>query len=130
MSSYSVLHDFSNMGFVTPGRSFAGFPKARHGTARVMAPRDVARVEMKPGDLLSLAGAWSEGALLAVAFDPQGGCGLSRLGLPADAALNPGLADCAEMTGWIASQGGDVTATLKAATAKGAHLIITVDCRL
>ena len=107
MASHPVLFDFDNMGFLTPGRLFAGFPKSRHGLSKDLAPREILLIEMGAGDLLSIAGPIERDALSLVAFDDRGQDASSLLGLSADTPLDTTLSDCRPLLGWLAARGGD-----------------------
>lgn len=129
MLGYPVVHDFSNVGFSSPARRFAGFPKAVHGSAKDLTPRDVLRLELKAGDLLSIAGAQGTVSVRIAAFDARGKDALSLLGLEAEGPLDKSLAHCAELTAWIASQGGDGAAEVPVAVIPSASLPIVLGAK-
>ncbi|MBY6139441.1 aminomethyltransferase family protein [Leisingera daeponensis] len=118
MTCYGVLHDFDNMGFQTPVRAFPGFRKAREGVARVLAPRELLKQELRAGDLLSLEGPGQGAALQIAVFDAAGRPALAALGLQPDAELAQETCDIAELLGWISVNGGDSAAGIPACTAK------------
>ena len=115
MSNQAVIHDFSNIGLLSSGRSFAGFPKAQQGSLQSLAPREVLRLEVRTGDLVSLTGCWAEGDLQVAAFGPRGEAALASLSLKASTSLSVGDCACAPLLGWIAAQGGDTTAPIPTA---------------
>lgn len=119
MTSYPVIHDFSNMGFVTPGRSFAGFQKPHAEPIRKLAPRDTCRIDMRAGDLVSVEFGDVNDFLLCVAFDGQGRNALAGLALESDTIVNTSEADCASLLAWITSQGGEPSASIPAARISG-----------
>ncbi|WP_377189729.1 DUF1989 domain-containing protein [Ruegeria meonggei] len=115
MSTDAILHEFSNNGHATPARLFAGFQKPGHERTLVLAPREVRKIAMRPDDLLSIAGVWSEGELHVSAFDVRGKDALSTIGLAASGQLNSDEFDLTELVGWIAAHGGDCNACIAAA---------------
>ncbi|WP_299948853.1 aminomethyltransferase family protein [uncultured Ruegeria sp.] len=80
-----------------------------------MAPREVQKIAMRPDDLLSITGVWSEGELHVSAFDSRGKDALSTIGLAESGHLNSNESDLTELVGWIAAQGGDCNACIAAA---------------
>ncbi len=119
MLNYQVIHDFSNIGFMSPARSFAGFPNSQKNLPRLVSPRDVVQVEMMAGDLLSVAGLRSGEELLLAAFDNKGSPGLTSLGATATSVLDVASLDCTPLLGWIVSNGGDSTKEIPAAVLAG-----------
>jgi aminomethyltransferase len=129
MLGYPVLHDFNNVGFASPARRFAGFPKTQHGSVRILAPRQVGKVELAAGDLLSISGTEGATALSIAAFDERGKEALERLGLRAAGPLDPAMADCAELQGWIAAHGGEPSAEIPAASLPAASFPVVLSAR-
>ncbi|MFA3919876.1 DUF1989 domain-containing protein [Ruegeria hyattellae] len=74
---------------------------------------------MRPDDLLSITGVWSEGELQVSAFDAHGKDALSTIGLAASGQVNSTGADLTKLVGWIAAQGGDCNAYIAAARLPG-----------
>lgn len=70
-----------------------------------MARAAALRLEMAPGDLLSLEGGSLGLTVDIVAFD-DGAPALDHLGLAADGALDRASFDSAPLLGWIAAHGG------------------------
>ena len=126
MLRYPVVHDFSNVGFSSPARSFAGFPKALHGLTKDIVPREALRLDLKAGDLLSISGAEGSVSVRIAAFDARGKDALNLLDLEAEGPLDKALANCAELNAWIASQGGDEAAEIPVAGIPGASLPIVL----
>ncbi len=106
MQGSTVLHEFTNTGFVSPGRSFPGFPKASGVRSFVLASRDAVRVEMAASDLLSLEASSRDHPLELVAF-LDGQSALGHLGLEANGTVDQSEFDSEPFTGWIESKGGN-----------------------
>ncbi len=106
MHGSAVLHEFTNAGFVSPGRRFPGFPKASGVREYVLAPRDAHRVEAAEGDLLSFE-ATSQGYPLDIVAFADGRPALARLKLQANGAVDQGAFNSDPYTGWIGTNGGD-----------------------
>ncbi|MBU2957691.1 DUF1989 domain-containing protein [Paracoccus sp. 1_MG-2023] len=105
MTAYTVLRDFDNMGFLTPARSFHGFPKRSAPVERALAPRAGMRLETRTGDLVSIEiTAGAEACILA--FGPRGANALAHLGLAANAVMDATGCDPQPMFDWIAACGG------------------------
>lgn len=126
MLGYPVIHDFNNVGFSSPARRFAGFPKALHGCVAEIAPRDASKTDLNAGDLLSVSGAEGAASILVAAFDARGGDALKLVGLSADGPLDPASAECAELRAWIASQGGDGAGAIPVAGIAAASLPVVL----
>lgn len=109
MTSHSVIHDFSNIGWTSPERSFFGFPKAQSGTTHRLAAREAKRFDMQPGDLLSLSGRWLTSDLQIGAFDSKGKDALAALGVNATGKLDMNAADCRALLGWVTAMGGNAS---------------------
>ena len=129
MLPYPVVHDFSNVGFSTPARSFAGFPKASHAFTKDILPRDSLRLELRAGDLLSLAGSDGAASIRIAAFDARGRDALNLLGLQADGRLDRSNAQCAELEAWIAAQGGEGAAEIPVVAISAADLPVVLSAR-
>lgn len=129
MLRYPVVHDFNNVGYSSAARRFPGFPKALHGSAKDLVPRDAQKLELRSGDLLSISGAQGPVSIRIAAFDARGKDALHLLGLKAEAPLDHTLADCGELTGWIASQGGESAADIPVAGIPAASLPIVLSAR-
>lgn len=119
MLDYPVLHDFSNNGYATPARSFAGFRKPQAGVTIVLAPRDTARLSVLPGDLVSVTGSWPDGGLQVAAFDDRGRDALASIGLTPRGTIAPAQCDATALLAWIAARGGDPAAAIPAADLPG-----------
>ncbi len=115
MLNEQVIHDFSNVGFLSPARSFVGFPTNQRDRLFFVSLLEVVPIEMLAGDLLSIAGPRPGYELLIAAFDDEGGPGLASLGVNPTSVLDTAAADCTRLLGWIASQGGDRTRDIPAA---------------
>ncbi|MCG7518959.1 DUF1989 domain-containing protein [Ruegeria sp. Ofav3-42] len=107
MYGSSVLHEFTNSGFNSPGRRFPGFPKVSGTRSHILAPREASRVTMNSGDLLSMDGVTPALPLELVAFSDAGTCNLASLGLKANGTVNQAEFSNDQFKGWISSQGGD-----------------------
>ena len=104
MDSYTLLRAFDNIGYATPARRFPGFPKASEARRHVLPPRAGLRLDLEPGDLLSVIVEGGEARIAC--FDARGGDAAPALGLVADGVLEPLECDAEPMLGWIAAQGG------------------------
>ncbi len=104
---HPVIHDFSNIGSVSPTRSFVGFPKVQHGAVHDLAPREVLRLDLRAEDLVRLSGDWSGDDLQVAAFGDRGEDALANIGLAASGSLNPSRFDCDRLLGWISARGGN-----------------------
>lgn len=129
MLRYPVVHDFSNVGFSSSARKFAGFPKASHGSATDIVPREALRLDLRAGDLLSVSGAEGPVSIRIAAFDARGQDALNLLGLEAEGPLDRTLANCAELNAWVASQGGERDAEVLVAGIPAASLPIVLSAR-
>lgn len=107
MHAQSVLYDFSNMGFDTPGRRFPGFPKATDARQYLLAAREATQIQMQTGDLISVEDVCPPALLDIVAFDANGRQVLSVLGLTANSTLARASFDHAQFSGWMLANGGD-----------------------
>ncbi len=106
MQGSAVLHEFSNSGFVSPGRRFPGFPKASGVRKYVLGSREAIRVEMDTGDLLSLE-ATSQSHPLDVVALCNGKPTLAHLGLEANGTVDRNEFNSEPITGWIGANGGN-----------------------
>ncbi len=106
MRDYSILHEFSNSGYMTPGRFYPGFQKPSHGKTYTLGPREILNVIMRPGDLLSVTGNWPKNQLQVIAFDEVGGDALVSLALIKAGVLDFSKVDGEKLINWIAAQGG------------------------
>ncbi|MEO0567085.1 MAG: DUF1989 domain-containing protein [Pseudomonadota bacterium] len=110
---------------MTPERSFPAFSKASSLRVLKIAPREAVRIEMKPGDMVSIHEAPQTYALDLFAFDARGRDALHGLGLEATGPLDLRQIDAGEFIGWISAQGGDPLADIAAThLAKTAELIV------
>lgn len=107
MSAPTILREFSNIGFSGPGRRFCGFQSPASARAVSLAPREVQRIEMHAGDLLSLHDLSGNNQIWLTGFGNHGADSLSLLGLTADGTLDRTLIDADALLGWVASHGGD-----------------------
>lgn len=113
MFGRDTVHAFTNIGQVSGGRAFPGFP-ARNGTRQVrLEPRGAVRLDLKAGDLVSLDG--KAGGVQVVAFGANGTDALADLALPGRVRLDRECFDAEILDAWIAAQGGDPVCELKAA---------------
>lgn len=132
MPSHPVMFDFSNVGLLTPARHFAGFPDTPQGVLREIAPRELTLIEITAGDLLRIAGPVAANSLSLIAFNEHGEDALASLGLRADSALDPTLADCESLLGWLAAKGARTDTAIMAAQlpASADQIILKSDTRL
>ncbi|MEJ6404511.1 DUF1989 domain-containing protein [Yoonia sp. 2307UL14-13] len=107
MHGGTAILDFSNIGLVSPARSFPGFPSTATENIR-LAPRGARRVTLSPGDLVSITD--NNGNVAIAAFDARGGSALAALGLVGDKEIGLHDFDSAEMWGWSAGKGRELTA--------------------
>lgn len=115
MYGYQLIQACDTMGLISPRRSFPGFAKNQSANVYTIAARDVIRVEMKTGDLLSIPAIFHGGCLHLFAFDATGKSALPHLGLEASQALDFSEADTQALKGWIGAQGGNPTDTIPVA---------------
>lgn len=115
MYGYDLIQTCDTMGLITPQRSFPGFAKNTSATIYGLAPRDVKRVDMKTGDLLSVLDAPHGGDLHVLAFDGHGRDALPSLGLVGTDTLDTAQIDAQALVGWVAAQGGDLIAAIPVA---------------
>ncbi|SLN73802.1 Aminomethyltransferase [Falsiruegeria litorea R37] len=107
MSAPTILREFSNIGFSSPGRSFPGFQTAADARPIALSPRDAVRIDMEPGDLVSLHNLTGDSSVWLAGFNTFGQDTLSAIGLTANATLDRTLVDIDAFLGWIAGKGGD-----------------------
>ncbi|SLN69882.1 Aminomethyltransferase [Roseovarius albus] len=107
MRTFSILHDFSNNGYETPARVYAGFQKPSHGKTFALAPREVSYIPMQIGDLLSVTGSGPNTRLQVLAFDETGRNALTSLALSKTGELDLSKVDSDRLVAWIAAQGGE-----------------------
>ncbi|QBF30903.1 DUF1989 domain-containing protein [Thalassococcus sp. S3] len=105
MLTAPLIRSFANAGPAAPGRAFPGFTQTPLTQTWDLAPRQSRRIDMKPGDLLSVTGLTDEDWLSLMAFDARGHDMLGALGLTADAGLGADDYDSVELTGWLNAQG-------------------------
>ncbi|MEM9433356.1 MAG: DUF1989 domain-containing protein [Pseudomonadota bacterium] len=109
----SLLHSFSN-GALTGrgdgrGISFPGLAAPHPALAIQVFPRQVKRISVQAGDVLSLFNAAEAAPVHLAAFGERGGCALATLGLKRSGVLDPAQSDIEEMQAWISAQGGSET---------------------
>ncbi|WP_300037419.1 DUF1989 domain-containing protein [uncultured Roseobacter sp.] len=105
MSDHSIIHAFSNVGKLSGGRHFPGFPLAAGKRSYLVGPRNLQRINVKTGDLLSLDLTGGDGVSVA-AFDDTGADASAALGLAGADIRSTDVTQTAELVAWIASQGG------------------------
>ncbi|MEM5542335.1 DUF1989 domain-containing protein [Sulfitobacter sp. AS92] len=115
MYGYQLIHACDNRGLISPQRSFPGYAKNTTAQAHSIAPREVKRIEMKTGDLVSIPQSSHGGSLHILAFDPHGGNALQGLGLQGTQALDMTQIDAQALAGWVSAKGGDETAAIPVA---------------
>ncbi|MEO0485546.1 MAG: DUF1989 domain-containing protein [Pseudomonadota bacterium] len=104
MTGPSVISSFSNIGHAAGGRLFSGFPAADAPRPIDIAPRQAARLDLAPGDIVRVE--QGEGAELALmAFGLDGRRAEAELGLPAPKPLDTARFDAAPLRAWLAAQG-------------------------
>ncbi len=111
MHSASVLHQFTNTGFESRGRRFPGFVKATGSKTYGLLPRQVERLEINAGDLLSVDGVSQKNPAALMAFTPDGLAGLSALGINENGKINPEAFDSDRLVAWINANGGTLSLT-------------------
>lgn len=108
-----ITRSFSNIDFAGRGRSFPGFlPKSEIVRIR-LAPREAARFQLDPGDLLSALPTEASQKLHLLVFDSKGRLMPECLGLVADSCVSPSDFQSAPLLGWIEANGGDREIPLK-----------------
>lgn len=115
MYGYQLIQACDNRGLISPQRSFPGFAKQSSAHIHSVAPRDVKRIDLKQGDLLTVLDIALGGVLQVFAFDPAGANALSGLGLNGTDILDRASVDQSAMAGWMSSQGGDPDADIPVA---------------
>ncbi|WP_323776092.1 DUF1989 domain-containing protein [Leisingera sp.] len=114
MYGYQLIQSCDSMGLSSPQRSFPGFTKTSVDVLTI-APREVRRIDMRHGDLVSVLEAGRGGSLQVAAFGPHGEDALAELGLRGTDTLDPAQVDAQALSGWISAQGGDPAAEIPAA---------------
>lgn len=105
MFAGGIIRDFSNIGLAMPSRSFPGFPRTDLAENFRLRPRELRRLSLGPGDLLSLDANVASNPVAALAFDRGGRDALPAVGLSVDAAFDTSLLDAEELRGWLRSHG-------------------------
>ncbi|SCZ51435.1 aminomethyltransferase [Epibacterium ulvae] len=106
MTALCVLREFSNVGFISPRRAFHGFSDRTKPKAYVLAPRVAVKIQMKPGDLLSVDLISDDQTLMIWAFDQRGETALNSLNLAVTMHLDTQNFDSEEFLSWLRSLGG------------------------
>ncbi|SHG85030.1 DUF1989 domain-containing protein [Cognatishimia maritima] len=119
MLGQTVLHDFSNMGFLQSRRHFSGFEKNSGVRHTSIASREVVHIQMAEGDLLTIRGASVGVPVDVVAFAADGSVGLGHVNLRATGNLEMGSFDSRALAGWVAAQGGSPEADIPCARYEG-----------
>lgn len=112
MYGYELIQACDNMGLSSPQRSFPGFAKNPTTNVFTIAPREVRRIEMKTGDLVSVLDLSQGGIIHIVAFGPNGENALRGLGLQGTDTLDTAQIDAHALFGWMSAQGGDPAAAI------------------
>jgi len=119
MLGQTVLHDFSNMGFLQSRRHFSGFEKNNGVRHHTVASREAIQVEMEAGDLLTIQGVTAEVPLEIAGFGADGSPALGKLNVLASDKLDLNKFDSHKLIGWIAGNGGDAKAAIPCARYEG-----------
>lgn len=106
MNDPRVIRAFSNIGQVSAGRKFPGFPDHRVSLEHRVSARGATKIRMLPGDLVSVSAAIGKPVPTVLAFDDRGEDALSQLGLVGDTALSIEDFDSGAILGWMAQHGG------------------------
>ncbi|MEP5155465.1 DUF1989 domain-containing protein [Planktotalea sp.] len=112
MYGYQLIQACDSIGLNSPQRSFPGFAKRTSANVHTIAPRDVQRIDMKVGDLISFLDVFDGDCLHVFAFDTKGRDALSDLGLTANQTLNSKQIDAQALMGWVSANGGDADAAI------------------
>ncbi len=102
MTQGSVLNAFSAASPASPGRIFSGFSDLSKERVIAATAREVHKVVLQEGDLLSI-----EGAVAMLAFDEKGQCALKSLGLKPGDPFNWSNVDGERLQSWLQSYGAD-----------------------
>ena len=114
MYSQATHLDFSNVGYAGNGRAFPGIPPKSEVVHTTLSPRQCLRIDLKVGDILSLRPLGIEQGVSFLVFNERGRNEPKLIGLSANSTISKDLFDCAELTGWIAAEGGTPTDSFSA----------------
>ena len=104
----TALREFSNAGHMIGGRLFAGFPASDAPLYIPVTPRVARAVKMAKGDLLRIDGTAHNGQIALFLFSKDGQQLAREHGFTPLTPLDFTLFESAALSGWIASQGGDL----------------------
>ena len=101
-----LQHEFSNIGFAGPLRTFPGFPSRSESVRHQLAPRAACRLDLAPDDILALRplGAGQSVALLVFAA-ADGRLRPQILGLEPGGTVAADTVDGEALPGWMAARG-------------------------
>ncbi len=115
MHDFDLLRSFRNAGDIGGGRLFPFLASPHPATSWMVSPRQVHKIELHSGDLLSFIGVSDDSGVAVAAFDEMGRDALSTLNLTSDTMVQMSDFDSEALRGWIVANGGLVNAGIKSA---------------
>ena len=103
----SVTKDFSNIGQMSGGRLFSGFPSTQTPQRVSVPPRSATLFDVRCGDLLRIDNTATPCSLALQAFTKTGARKDQTLGLGTASPLHHDSYDCSAHHGWIRAHGGE-----------------------
>ena len=107
---YTALREFSNAGYMSNGRLFAGFPASDAPAYLPLTPRLSRPIKMAQGDLLRIDGTAHNNQIALLLFSDEGTRLENAHGFAPLSPLDAELFEQHSLAGWIAAQGGDLKA--------------------
>ena len=105
--SLNVTRDFTNIGQMSGGRLFSGFPSRNALQPISLPPRNAVKFHLRSGDLLRIDNASSQASLALQAFTKTGSRKDAVMGLGQASWLDPEGYEFEVHHGWLQAQGAD-----------------------
>lgn len=105
MHDQNVIRAFTNMGHMRDGRLFSGFAGLSQVKMRLLEPRGAIRLEVGPGDLLSIDAGNETGFMAVLALDKDGRQRPDALGLTETSKISRADFEAEPLYGWSQARG-------------------------
>ena len=103
----SVTRDFTNIGQMSGGRLFSGFPSRNAQQRTSLSPRNAMSFDLRRGDLVRIDNASTQSNLALQAFSQTGSRKDEALGLGQVSSLDPESYECSAHHAWLRAHGAD-----------------------